>query len=196
MKTIRFSPRWIAFAVLITGAACVPGVSTLTPAQDQTTPPAMQNTIQAAVQATLSAKPTATLAAVPSPTVGTKHLGGAISGKLTYPAEALPPLRVVAFNLDSDARYIIDVRSGDEYTLTNLPAGRYHVVAYIIPGPGGVPSEIAGGYTQAVPCGLSVDCTDHSLKEVEVTAGQTTNGIDPGDWYAPQGSFPSMPAYP
>ncbi|MGQ9553761.1 MAG: hypothetical protein ACUVWR_06595 [Anaerolineae bacterium] len=41
---------------------------------------------------------------------------------------------------------------------------------------------------------MSVDCADHSLIGVEVRAGETTTGIDPGDWYAPEGAFPPDPA--
>lgn len=34
---------------------------------------------------------------------------------------------------------------------------------------------------------------DHSLITVEVGAGEVVSGIDPTDWYAPEGSFPSAP---
>jgi hypothetical protein len=60
-------------------------------------------------------------------------------------------------------------------------------------GGGGFPAGLAGGYTQAVPCGLSVNCTDHSLIPVQVNNGVVTQNINPGDWYAPEGSFPSYP---
>ena len=48
--------------------------------------------------------------------------------------------------------------------------------------------------SQAVPCGLSVTCTDHSLITVSVTAGATLTGIDPNDYYAPDGTYPPMPS--
>lgn len=117
---------------------------------------------------------------------------GAIAGKLSYPSEFIPPLRIVAFAADSDAWYAVETEVNQQnYVLEGLPPGIYHVVAYVRDMP---QSGLAGGYSQMVPCGLSVDCTDHSLIDVEVRAGETTTGIDPGDWYAPEGAFPPDPA--
>ena len=113
---------------------------------------------------------------------------GSISGKLSYPSEFIPPLRVVAFNIfDQSYRYVDTIQNQSTYQITGLAAGKYHVVAYVMGG------GLAGGYTPAVPCGLSVDCTDHSLSAVSVFAGTDTPNIDPGDWYAPEDSFPPMP---
>jgi hypothetical protein len=113
---------------------------------------------------------------------------GSISGELSYPSQGIPPLRVAAFTAGGDQVYVIDTALNQaSYQITNLPPGVYHVVAYLLDG------DLAGGYTQAVPCGLHTGCTDHSLIDVSVQAGQDTPGIDPGDWYAPQGAFPPRP---
>ena len=113
---------------------------------------------------------------------------GSISGKLAYPSEGIPPLRVVAFNLQTGLFYFVDtVTNQSTYVIDGLPTGVYHVVAYA----GG---SLSGGYTQAVPCGLSASCTDHSLIDITVNPGQQVVGVDPGDWYAPQGAFPPNPA--
>ena len=112
---------------------------------------------------------------------------GSISGKLSYPSEFIPPLRVVAFNIfDQSYRYVDTNQNQSTYQISGLAPGKYHVVAYA----GG---SLAGGYTPAVACGLSVDCTDHSLSDVVVFAGADTPNIDPADWYAPENSFPPMP---
>jgi hypothetical protein len=112
---------------------------------------------------------------------------GSISGKLSYPSEFIPSLRVVAFNISSGQFfYVVTALNQSTYKIENLPPGIYNVIAY-------ASENFGGGYTQAVLCGLSVNCTDHSLIPVQVIAGQETKGIDPGDWYAPQGSFPPMP---
>ena len=112
---------------------------------------------------------------------------GAISGLLSYPSEAIPPLRVVAFNTQTGFFYFVDTRENQAtYLIEDLPPGIYHVVAYF--------QDLAGGYSAAVPCGLTVSCTDHSLLNVSVTVGRTTTGIDPADWYAPPGAFPANPA--
>jgi hypothetical protein len=123
---------------------------------------------------------TMTVTATPEP--------GSISGTLSYPSSFIPPLRVVAFRVDGQYyRYVDTMQNQSTYQITGLAPGVYHVVAYIMDG------SYAGGYTQAVPCGLSVDCTDHSLIDVEVKSGQDTPNINPGDWYALAGSFPAMP---
>ena len=112
---------------------------------------------------------------------------GSISGKLSYPSEFIPPLRVVAFNIfDQSYRYVDTLQNQSTYQISGLAPGKYHVVAYA----GG---SLAGGYTPAVACGLSVECTDHSLSDVVVFAGTDTTSIDPADWYAPENSFPPMP---
>ncbi len=115
-------------------------------------------------------------------------LWGGIQGNLSYPSEAIPPLRVVAINLTTQEAYFVDTEQNQRtYQIDNLPPGSYHVIAYLRDG------SLAGGYTQMVPCGLSVECTDHSLITVIVQAGQITANIDPADWYAPPEAFPPNP---
>ena len=134
----------------------------------------------------------------PEPSTGT------ILGRLSYPSEMLPPMRVVAFSLTDGKAYFVDLKNEGHYSL-EVPAGTYYVVSYVYKDAvngnrgeadsytlgGGM--EPAGGYTQMVPCGLSVGCDDHSLVPVTVTAGQTTEEIHADDWYAPTGTFPPMP---
>ena len=66
------------------------------------------------------------------------------------------------------------------------------MVAYTIGG-NGFPGGLAGGYTQATLCGYQVNCNDHALIEVTVNNAAVTSGINPGDFYAPAGSFPPYP---
>ncbi len=111
---------------------------------------------------------------------------GSISGTLSFPSEMIPSMTVVAWSLQNPGQYYYVITGGGAfYQISNLPVGGYQVVAYA--------AGLAGGYTPAVPCGLSVDCTDHGLATVQVTADQVTGGVDPQDWYAPDGSFPSNP---
>ncbi len=124
---------------------------------------------------------------------------GSISGKLTYPGEFIPPVRVVAFRVENGAWtqqyiYVDTLLNASTYQIDGLEPGFYWITAYTIPNDNGAPAGLAGGYTQAVLCGLSVDCTDHSLISVEVKSGMVTGNIDPGDWYAPEGSFLPNPA--
>ncbi|RJP55062.1 MAG: hypothetical protein C4583_01080 [Anaerolineaceae bacterium] len=123
---------------------------------------------------------TATVTATPVP--------GFISGALSYPSSFIPPLRVVAFQVNGfNYQWVDTMQNQSTYQIAGLAPGLYHVVAYIMDG------TYAGGYTQMVPCGLQASCTDHSLIDVEVKSGQDTPNINPGDWYAPAGTFPPMP---
>jgi len=115
-------------------------------------------------------------------------ISGSIAGQLNYPAEGIPPLYVVAFDVSTKAYFWVATQQNQNtYQIDNLPPGTYYVVAYT--GPGG----LAGGYSQAVPCGLAAQCTDHSLIPVAVTSGQVTQGVNPQDWYANPGDFPAYP---
>lgn len=120
------------------------------------------------------------------------ELKGAISGTLNYPSEGIPPLRIVAFRSENDDWFATEVMSGNEFKIDNLPVGNYTIVAYPLD-ESLSQSGVAGGYSNFVLCGLSVDCGDHFLVEVTVNAGETTSGILPGDWYAPENTFPIDP---
>ncbi len=131
---------------------------------------------------------TATLV-IPSATSG--PASGSIAGHLSYPSEVIPELRVVAFDaVDVTKFYFVDtVQNQSTYRIDSIPAGTYHVVAYVLD----PASKIAGGYSQAVPCGLQVGCNDHTLMDVVVVEAQVTENINPGDWYATEGAFPPRP---
>lgn len=136
------------------------------------------------------------------PTFTVQPLNGTITGKLSYPSEFLPPMRVVAFGLTDKKAYFVDTAKGQGRYSLNVPAGTYYLVSYPHEGTAGNTGQVdsytlgggplAGGYTQMVPCGLTAGCEDHTLLPIIVTEGQTVNA-DPGDWYAPEGTFPLMP---
>jgi hypothetical protein len=127
---------------------------------------------------------------------------GTITGNLSYPSEFIPAMRVAAFSQTNGTVYFLDTAKGQAAYSINVPPGTYYVVSYPYQG---VPGNIgqadsytlgggpyAGGYTKMVPCGLSVGCDDHALLPVVVEEGQNVTA-DPGDWYAPEGTFPLMP---
>lgn len=140
--------------------------------------------------------PSSTGVALPRGTITPVVAGpGSISGYLSYPSEAIPAERVVAFSTGSPAHFFVDTAANSAtYKIPNLPAGTYYVVAYVAPSaPAGFPMGLAAGYSQAVLCGLVYGCDDHSLLPVAVRSGSDTPQINPQDWYAPAGSFPAMP---
>jgi len=151
------------------------------------------------VDATLTAIANATqstevvLSETPTPEISMPETGS-ITGGLDYPAEWTPPFRIFVFDVANPGVYFsIETSLHDRtYQMDNIPPGTYHVVAYTIGGDG-YPEGLSGGVTKAIACGLTSDCSDHSLIDVEVTAGNVTSGVDIRDWYAPEGTFPPEP---
>ncbi len=152
----------------------------------------MQGTL-GALESTLNAQ----LTQAPTLKVPDIELPGTISGDLSYPSEYLPPMKVVAFRVDNGqltGDYKLIETTGDVgvYVITGLEPGTYWVVAYSNENPGQA-TTLGGGYTRAVPCGLTVECEDHSLIDIVVNSGSIVTDIDPADWYAPEGTFPANP---
>ncbi len=175
---------WIVAILFFISLACAcPGTGGL-----QGTLGAMQSTIGAAlteVPGMLTDLPATLEAQLATPEV---EQTGTIRGHLSYPSEFLPAQRIVAFDAATMA-FVADTTTVDgqgEYELS-VPAGDYYVVAYLPDG------TFSAGYSQAVPCGLTVACTDHSLILVHVDGGAVVEDIDPQDWYADPGDFPAMP---
>ena len=148
---------------------------------------------------------TATMPApIPTPTnthlppVNTPPVQGTITGQLYYPSEGIPPLRIVAFNVDDlDQFYMKEVALIDTYAI-KVPPGTYFVLAYLLD-PGVMDPDFAGAYSQFVLCGLQVGCEDHSLVPVVVPPGETVTEIDLADWYLPfdqSVDWPSNPVRP
>lgn len=179
--------------VVLLAAACVPSAAQGTDAPVTDTPDVnviVEQTFAAmTAQAILTPSPAQDAATrTPTITVTPTSVPGSVSGALSYPSEFIPPLRVVAFNVNGlNYRYVDTMQDQGDYQITGLAPGVYHVVAYVMDG------SYAGGYTAMVICGLSVGCDDHSLMDVVVESGKDTPNIAPGDWYAPAGAFPTMP---
>ena len=120
---------------------------------------------------------------------------GSIAGSLSYPAEAVPAMAIIAYHVGgspNDYYHMVTQQGQTTYQIDNLPGGVYQVVAYTMGG-NGFPAGLAGGHTQATLCGYQVNCLDHTLINVTVTAGAVTPNINPGDFYAPPGAFPAYP---
>lgn len=111
--------------------------------------------------------------------VETPVADGIISGSLSYPSDYIPDdMQVCAREITSDEVSCDAQRQGYSYTL-HLRPGTYEVWAQTQDTP-----DTRAFYSEAVRCGLSVDCVDHRPIRIEVEAGQERAGVDPGDWYA------------
>lgn len=116
---------------------------------------------------------------------------GGVEGRLGYPADSLPAMRIVAFQVATGQYYSVDTVAGQStYRLDGLAEGKYNILAYTL-GSESFPAGLAGGYTQAVMCGMGPECTDHGLVDVIVFDGEITPGVDIIDWLQP--NFPPMP---
>ncbi len=116
---------------------------------------------------------------------------GIIRGRLSFPSEYLEPQLVVAFDAGTlEPVASVETDGGQTSYSLRVPGGNYVVVSY--PRDPEIWGFVAG-YSQAVPAGLVHGFDDHSLIIVEVGAGEVVSGVDPTDWYAPEGSFPEAP---
>lgn len=122
-----------------------------------------------------------------SPTEEPAQTGpGIIEGSLSFPSEGIPEdMQVCAETLENTVVVCTGNQIDDEkytygvgYTL-EVPAGRYFVYAQSQ----SFNEEYKAYFSDFVTCGLSAECTSHDPIVVEVSAGQTTEGVDPQDWY-------------
>lgn len=113
---------------------------------------------------------------------------GKVTGKLCYPSEGIPPLTVyLKNNSTGDWQSLDTAQNQATYTFDDVPAGSYIAFAY--------PKSysVSGSFSPAVPCGLTVSCTDHKPTVFNVEGGKTTSGIDICDWYGNPGDVPPKP---
>jgi hypothetical protein len=150
--------------------------------------PDLDSIVQATFDALTAQAPPPTSTPEPVAEEPPVQLGG-IAGQLGYPSSFIPSMYVVVFEVGGQNYYHIITNLNDTtYLIGNLPPGDYYVVAYPADN-----TSYPGGYSQAVPCGLAANCTDHSLIPVTVIGGQVTQGANPTDFYAPEGTFPLFP---
>lgn len=160
-------------------------------------------------------KPSPSAAATPSPAAtATAAPSGAITGKLEYPSEFIPPLTVYAVSV-SDPHVVFSVDtpryplpentpSQPSYTISGVAPGTYYVYAFRA-------DQFTGIDVPAVYSRFTVDCIqpsedsqkaipsscprDHSLVAVTVQPGETVRRIDMSDWACnlPGSTCPSRP---
>jgi hypothetical protein len=125
--------------------------------------------------------------AVPLPTVP-PPIVGMVGGSVCYPSEPpLPPMTLYFAETTTGAITAIPHTDGTGIYSIGLPPGTYTAYAYA------EGQQIGGSYSEAVLCGLSADCADHSLVSFDVAAGSPTDGIDICDWYGGPGTVPTPP---
>ena len=113
---------------------------------------------------------------------------GVVQGKLCFPSEYIPVMNVYLKASNSNTIYkLVSKENEQTFTFKKIPEGSYVAFAYTTEATlldlNNKKSKGSGGYTRFVPCGLSVDCKDHTLINFKVQKGKTTNAISICDWY-------------
>ena len=104
---------------------------------------------------------------------------GKIKGSYSYPSDYIPDdIEACVSNIDTNQMTCGPTRSGDEFTF-DLPPGKYRIWAQTEDNAG-----YRAYYSQAVRCGLTASCNDHTPIVLNLEAGETIDGVRPHDWYA------------
>lgn len=112
---------------------------------------------------------------------------GTVKGTVCYPAEYIPAMIVYLKNKETSKIYSLDIEENQKpFKFKKMPAGNYiafaNTVQEISTDSNNKSTIASGGYTHAVPCGLTADCEDHSLLIFKVQNGKTTKKIEICDW--------------
>ncbi len=199
--TTRRSLATVAAILLVLAAAVV--LLYVARAQTSPTTAASPPTVSATAT-TLAASPAASQTAVPT---ATTQVGGAITGRIAYGSEMIPPVTVYAISTtDPSVWYSVKYAGlgplptaqpgapGDTYTITGVAPGAYWVVAYRDDGQRPEP----GLYSRVNECWRTTPsgpCADGTLVPATVTSGQTTRDIDILTWGYPP-PVPPSPTIP
>ncbi|MDP2069332.1 MAG: hypothetical protein Q8K04_10220 [Lutibacter sp.] len=113
---------------------------------------------------------------------------GTVKGTVCYPSEYIPAMNVYLKNKETSKIYSLDIKENQKpFKFSKIPAGNYIAFAYTVQEDSTNAQEkstiTSGGYTHAVPCGLTVECKDHSLLIFKVENGKTTKNIEICDWF-------------
>lgn len=185
----------LTILLLLTITACAPqagtvetGVETLQSTTNVTQSPVTPETTQLPA-------PQVTKVVTSKPTVTATSTVGLAAGQICYPSEFIPEMTAFFQDITGKITELQIAENQTSYSL-ELPMSTYVAYAYTAADP-----EMGGSFSQAVPCGLDVNCTDHSLISYEVKPGQTTENVDLCDWYSiqdvppnPKVSIPIDPA--
>jgi hypothetical protein len=152
----------------------------------QTRPSANEDLLATSVASTLTAGISQTSTSTAAPAEGT------VSGKVCFPSEPpLPEMTLYFQDLSSGEVISISHTDGTGTYEAELPPATYVAYAWR-----DEDFTVGGSYSQAVPCGLSVECSDHSLISFAVEPAGATAGIDICDWYGIPGDVPLPPGAP
>jgi hypothetical protein len=111
-----------------------------------------------------------------------------VNGVLCYPSEYIPKMTVYLKQTNSQKVYKLKTKENQRsFKFTNIPVGEYYCYSYtidkILTDTRGIEHKASGGYTKAVPCGLTVDCKDHTLIKFKIDSNIGKDTINLCDFY-------------
>ncbi len=119
---------------------------------------------------------------------------GAIIGTLSFPSEGLPPFHVYAIATQGSQYYAVrTILDQGQFRIDGVAPGTYHLVAYIDDPNFEAQRKFIFGFTQTAIC-TAQPCTDHTLINVPVAAGQVVGGASLTDYSTEPGVFPPQPS--
>ena len=113
---------------------------------------------------------------------------GTVKGALCYPSDYIPAMNVYLKNKETNKTYSLVIKEKQKtFKFKKILEGNYVAFAHTMEETNidfnNKSSKASGGYTHAVPCGLTVNCNNHTLINFKVNNGKTTKAVDICDWY-------------
>jgi hypothetical protein len=127
---------------------------------------------------------------VPTPAEVTGPPPARLTGRITYPSEELPAMRVCALDsTDPGTAVCFRTVPGQATYMLDVPAGAWWLLAW--PQDSGTAGD-PGLLSAASACLASgaTGCSDHALLPVTVAGGEVRDGLDINDWYYDPAAFP------
>lgn len=113
---------------------------------------------------------------------------GVVTGEICYPSESIPSMTAFFVNDETGELTRLEISADQTSYTQELEPGEYIAFAYRKE----QSMSLGGMYSEAVTCGLSAECIEHTPLVFAVTPGETTAGVDICDWYA-QDQVPPAP---
>jgi hypothetical protein len=163
----------LVFVLLL--AACTPAA-----------PPAAEATV-APVASTPAQAPEAS---VPSPPPGPYPAVARVTGRVTYPSEELPAMRVCALDSTDPGRALCVFTAPQQADFSlEVPAGDWWLLAWPHDtGTAGDPGLLSAA--SACLARAETGCDDHALLALTLAPGELREGIEINDWYYDPATFP------
>ncbi|MGE5223469.1 MAG: hypothetical protein ACM3PY_13620 [Omnitrophica WOR_2 bacterium] len=112
---------------------------------------------------------------------------GIVSGKICYTSNRVPSMTAYFRNINTEKVTTLNIENNQSEYRIELPPGKYYAYAWV------GDYQIGVLYSQAVACGLSEACTNHSPLALEVKTGSETSSVDLCDWGIPISQLPVPP---